>query len=268
MEIKRILAIFLRQMFLIKSNPVRFVSIFLWLVLDIIQWGFISKYLGTFGKATFGLVTVLLGAIILWEFMTRIQQGIMTTFLEDIWTQNFMNFFASPLKIKEYLAGLVATSMTTGLAGFLIMILLAGLAFGYNFFILGFYLLPFILALFIFGVAMGLFVTAMIFRLGPAAEWLGWPIPFVLSVFSGVFYPVSTLPEVLRVLAKFLPPSYIFESVRAVIARTDISSLGTNLFWGFLLAIIYLFIAYRFFIRVYRHNLKTGSISRFNAEEL
>ena len=41
----------------------------------------------------------------------RIQQGIMMAFLEDIWTQNFINFFASPLKIREYLSGLVMTSI-------------------------------------------------------------------------------------------------------------------------------------------------------------
>ena len=79
-----------------------------------VQWGFISKYLGSFGQATFSFVTVILGAIILWEFMVRVQQGIMMAFLEDIWTQNFINFFASPLKIREYLCGLVMTSVASG----------------------------------------------------------------------------------------------------------------------------------------------------------
>ena len=110
MSLQRIYSIFLRQVYLIKSNPVRIVSIFLWVVIDIIQWGFITKYLGTFGGAVFSVATVLLGSIILWEFMSRIQQGMMTAFLEDIWTENFINFFASPLEVKEYLAGLVLAS--------------------------------------------------------------------------------------------------------------------------------------------------------------
>ena len=90
----------------------RLASIFLWLLVDIILWGFISRYLGSLGQATFGFVTVILGAIILWEFVSRIQQGMMTSFLEDIWTQNFINYFASPLRIAEYLSGLVLTSIT------------------------------------------------------------------------------------------------------------------------------------------------------------
>ncbi len=165
MSLARVYAIFLRQYFLIRGNPTRLAGIFIWLIFGIIQWGFISKYLGTFGQATFGFITVILGAVILWEFMGRIQSGIMTSFLEDIWSQNFFNYFASPLKISEYLAGLVLTSIGTGIIGLIIMILIASFGFGYNFFVIGFMLLPYIIILFIFGMAMGIFITAMIFRL-------------------------------------------------------------------------------------------------------
>jgi ABC-2 type transport system permease protein len=269
MSLSRIKAIFVRQLFLIKSNPTRLASIFLWLIVDILQWGFISRYLGSLGQATFSYITVILGAIILWEFMSRIQQGIFMAFLEDIWTQNFINFFASPLKIREYLGGLVLTSITTGLAGFLLMVPIAGLAFGYNIFRIGLLLLPFMVILLIFGVAMGIFVSAMIFRLGPSAEWLGWPIPVVLSLFAGVFYPISTLPASLRAVAKLIPPSYVFESMRSILTTgTFPGNLFSNLLNGALLAVIYLWMMSRFFIRIYRKNLRSGNIARFNAEAL
>lgn len=267
MSLSRIYAIFIRQLYLIKGNPTRLVSIFLWIVIDVVQWGFISKYISTFGGATFNFVTVILGAIILWEFFSRIQSGLMMAFLEDIWSQNFINFFASPLKIAEYVAGLVATSIATGSIGFFMMLLIVGFGFGYNIFKIGFLLLPFILILFIFGVAMGIFMSAMIFRLGPTAEWLGWPIPLVLSIFSGVFYPIATLPLIFRAFAKLIPASYVFESMREILATKIFSSqIATNLLLGAALAIIYLILTYLFFIRVYRHNLKNGNIARFNAE--
>lgn len=267
MKFSRIYAIFIRQIFLIKGNPTRLASIFLWLIIDIIQWGFISKYLGTFGKSTFNFITVILGAIILWEFMSRIQQGMMTSFLEDIWSQNFINYFSSPLKIGEYLSGLLMTSITTGLIGFVIMIALAGLVFGYNIFKIGLMILPFMVILLIFGTAMGTFVSGVIFRLGPSAEWLGWPIPLVLSIFSGVFYPIAILPLALRIFAKIIPASYVFESLRHIISGGTFSaSLAVNLLIGVLLAIVYLVLAYLFFIKIYRRNLRTGAIAQFNAE--
>jgi ABC-2 type transport system permease protein len=269
MNLSRIAAIFLRQLFLYKSNPTRLASIFLWILIDIIQWGFITKYLGSLGQDTFSFINVILGAIILWGFMSRIQQGIMMSFLEDIWTQNFINFFASPLKVKEYLGGLVLTSITTGIAGFLAMIAIAGIAFGYNIFKIGVLLLPFMSILLIFGIAVGIFISAMIFRLGPSAEWLGWPIPLVLSLFAGVFYPVATLPPALRVISYLIPPAYVFESMRAILTSdTFPDNLFFNLMTAAALAIAYLVATCFFFIYIYRKNLQSGSIARFNAESL
>ncbi len=267
MSLLRIYAVFIRQIFLIKSNPTRLASIFLWIIIDVVQWGFISKYLSSLGQNNFSYITVILGAIILWEFMSRIQQGMMMAFLEDIWSQNFINFFASPLKISEYVTGLVFSSIATSIMGFLAMIIIAGLAFGYNIFKLGFYLFPFIIILFIFGMAMGLFVSGSIFRLGPSAEWLGWPIPLLMSIFAGVYYPVSTLPHFLQIISKLIPASYVFDSMRSLITTETFSiSLATNLIIGTVIAIIYLVLMYFYFLSVYRHNLKSGSIARFSAE--
>lgn len=269
MSFSRIYAIYIRQMFLLKSNPTRLATVFLWLVIDIIQWGFITKYIGTFGEATFGFVTVILGAILLWEFMSRIQQGILMAFLEDIWTQNFINFFASPLKISEYLFGLVMTSITTGLAGFCAVVAIAGVVFGYNILKIGMMLLPFMLILLVFGIGMGVFVSAIIFRLGPSAEWLGWPIPMILSLFAGVYFPISTLPPFLYAFAKIIPASYVFESMRSILTGGALpGDLAVNLFIGALLALGYLLIASRVFIFIYGKNLESGTIARFNAEAL
>ncbi len=269
MSFSRIAAIFVRQLYLLTGNPTRLVSVFLWLVIDIIQWGFISRYLGSLGQDTFSYITVILGAIILWEFMSRIQQGILMAFLEDIWSQNFINFFASPLKIREYLSGLVLTSITSGLAGFAVIVGIAAVAFGYNAMKIGLLLLPFMLILLLFGIAMGIFVSAVIFRLGPSAEWLGWPIPMVLSIFAGVYYPISTLPYGLSEIARAIPASYVFESLRSILATgTMPGNLIANLLIGGLLSAFYLFVTSAFFIHIYRKNLKGGNIARFNAEAL
>jgi ABC-2 type transport system permease protein len=269
MDLSKIYAIFIRQYFLIKNNPTRLASIFLWLVIDITEWGFISKYLSSLGYATFNYVSAVLGAIILMQFMTRIQQGVMSFFLEDIWTQNLINYFASPLKLSEYAAGLILSSIATAIIGFAIMIGISGLAFGYNLFNIGLLLLPYMVILFIFGMAMGIFITAVIFRLGPSAEWAGWPVPMVISLFSGVFYPIATLPPFMRAFAAILPSSYVFESMRGIISgQLPSQTLFSNLLIAGILAAIYFFAAYWFFARIYRYNLKHGTIARFNSEDL
>jgi ABC-type polysaccharide/polyol phosphate export permease len=80
---------------------------------------------------------------------------------------------------------------------------------------------------------MGIFVSALIFRLGPSGEWFGWPLPLVLSIFSGVYYPISTPPAVLQVVAEIMPPCYVFESIRSILSTGTFSQgLLMNLLIG------------------------------------
>lgn len=65
------------------------------------------------------------------------------------------------------------------------MLLLATGVFGLSFFAYGVALLPFLLVLFLFGVALGVVGSGVVLRLGPAAEWFVWPIPALVSPFVG-----------------------------------------------------------------------------------
>ena len=174
--------------------------------------------------------------------------------------------FASPLRTSEYVGGLVLTSVATSLIGLVIMMALATTGFGLSFATYGAVLLPFILILFLFGIALGIFASAVVLRLGPASEWFIWPIPAFLSPFASVFYPLSTLPHWMQIVARFLPPSYVFEGMRAILAGKAFSV--DSLFFGALLSIGYILLAYGFFTRVYRYAVRTGLIARYSAESV
>src|SRR3546814_11050943 len=70
-------------------------------------------------------VPTLLGAVLLWDFFSRVMQGVTTAFVDDVWSRNFLNVFASPLTIAEYISGLVLTSVITRLVGLLVRLVLA-----------------------------------------------------------------------------------------------------------------------------------------------
>ncbi|MBI4127865.1 MAG: ABC transporter permease [Parcubacteria group bacterium] len=264
MNLERIYAIMLRQWFLIQRNKVRYLNIFGWIAIDIILWGFITRYLDLVGSSAFSFTTVLLGAVVLWNFLVRVHQGVIVAFFEDMWSRNFLNLFASPLSIKEYVVGLIATSIVTSLAGLTLMFFIAYLLFAFSIFQLGMIVVPFLAILMIFGWALGIFTTALVLRFGPPAEWFGWIIPFALSPFAGVFYPIASLPHGLQVVARFLPPSYVFEGMRA--ALTSGEFLTGELFIGLGIAAVYLSLAYLVFLATYRVILRKGLITRFTAE--
>lgn len=256
----------LRQFYLIRGSFSRVLPLFVWVAIDMVLWGFITKYLNEVAAARFNFVTVLLGAVLMWDFFSRAMHGVTTAFFEDVWSRNFLNIFAAPLSLGEYLAGLVFTSVITSAVGLAVMLVLATTAFGLSFFAYGVMLVPFLLVLFLFGIALGIFSSAVVLRFGPATEWFIWPIPALLSPFAGVFYPLSTLPQWMQYLSYALPPSYVFEGMRTIISGCAVSPAA--LLWSGCLSALYIFLACRFFSRVYRHALRTGLIARYSAESL
>jgi ABC-2 type transport system permease protein len=262
----RAAAIVLRYFYLLRGSPARVLPLFAWVAIDIVLWGFITKYLNSVSSSGFNFVPALLGAVLLWDFLVRVMQGVTMAFFEDVWSRNFLNIFATPLRIWEYLAGLVISSIATSLVGLAVMLIVAAAVFGLSFFSYGVALVPFLVALFLSGIALGVFGSAMVLRLGPAAEWFVWPIPAVVSPFVGVFYPLSTLPSWMQYVAHALPPSYVFEGMRAVVAGRPVPA--ATLAWGECLAVAYVLLACWLFARIYRHAVRFGLIARYSAESV
>jgi ABC-2 type transport system permease protein len=264
MRAQRVAAVALRQFYLYAGSPTRVVPLFGWVAIDITVWGFITRYLNSVAQPGFNFVPALLGAVLLWDFLARVMQGISTAFLEDVWSRNFLNMFATPLLISEYIAGLVITAIVTSLVGLLTMVVLATLAFGLSFFSYGIALVPFVMVLFLSGIALGIAGSAMVLRLGPASEWFLWPMPALIAPFVGVYYPVSTLPVWMRALSRALPPSYVFEGLRAIVRHQGFDA--SLLVIGLALSLIYIVVAAIFFRHVYRFAVRTGLLARYSAE--
>ena len=266
MNPRRASAIVIRYFYLMRGSLSRTMPLFAWVAIDIVLWGFLTKYLNSVAAPGMNFVPMLLGAVLLWDFFQRVMQGVTMTFFEDVWSRNFLNFFATPLLISEYLAGLVISAVATSLVGLVVMLVLASGVFGLSFLAMGAPLLPFLLTLFIFGIALGVLACALVLRLGPAAEWFIWPIPALVSPFVGVLYPLSTLPRWMRGLARALPPSYVFEEMRGIVAHQ--APHWTSLIAAVGLAAVYVLAACWVFARTYRYAVRVGLVARYSAESV
>lgn len=263
---RRVAAIVLRQFYLIRSSLSRVLPLFIWVAVDIVLWGFLTRYLNTVASAGFNFVPAMLGAVLFWDFFIRIMQGVTMAFFEDVWARNFLNIFSTPITILEYISGLVVSSIATSSVGILVMFVLAVLVFGFSFASYGALTIPFLAVLFMFGIALGIAASALVLRLGPAGEWFIWPIPAIISPFVGVLYPLTVLPGWMQAVSRFLPPSYIFEILRAIVLGREFSWMG--LLWARLFALAYIGLAGLFFMRTYRYVVRTGLIARYSAESL
>jgi ABC-2 type transport system permease protein len=260
MGFKRVSAVVLRQAYLYKRSLPRLLEVFYWPTLDLLLWGFVIIYLQKSSTGLPQFVTYFLGALILWDILFRAQQGISVSFLEDMWARNLINIFVSPLRVSEYLTGLLFISILKVVIAFFIMSALAGIIYSFSIFKLGISLVPLILNLMAMGWAIGIITMALILRFGQEAEVLAWATAFLFMPFSAVFYPVDVLPPILQKIAHFIPSAHAFEGMRAVI-NTGSFPLS-HLLWSSSLNCLYLAGSISFFLIVYRKAIKSGIIPK------
>jgi ABC-2 type transport system permease protein len=154
--------------------------------------------------------------VLLWDILFRANLGLAMTFLEEMWSRNLGQLFISPLRPLEMVAALMVISLIRTVVSVLPAALLAMPLFGVWVFDLGFALAAFFFNLMVMGWAVGLFVTGLLMRMGLGAEGIVWTGIFLVAPVTGVYYPISALPEWLHPIAWSLPSTYVFEGMRAV----------------------------------------------------
>lgn len=256
---RRILAMVLRNWFLIRQSWPRLLELCYWPTVQLLVWGFMAQFLRTSGTGFAGAtVSVLVGAVLLWEILVRTQIGMSITFLEELWSRNLGNLFVSPLRAWEWVMSLVMMALIRVLIGLGPPILLASLAFDFNLFSLGLPLGLFFANLMMLGVAIGLLTTGLILRHGLGAEMFAWMAVFVLAPFSAIYYPVAALPPWLQNVSLLLPTAHVFEGMRALLF--DGSMRWDHMVYAAGLNLIFIGLGSLYFLAAFRHARRQGAL--------
>jgi ABC-2 type transport system permease protein len=230
----RVGAMVLRYWYLLRSSWPRMIELTYWPAVQMLTWGFLQLYVaenaGFFARAggTF------IGAVLLWDILFRGQLGFSISFLEEMWARNLGNLMMSPLRPAEFVAALMIMSIVRLAIGLVPVSLLAIALFGFNLYGFGLALVAFFINLILTSWAVGIFVSGLVLRNGMGAESFAWTLMFLLLPLTCVYYPVTTLPGILQPLAWMLPPTYVFEGMRALLiehtfhAELMLEALGLN----------------------------------------
>lgn len=122
--------------------------------------------------------------------------------------------------------------------------------------------MPFLLNLFLVGWTAGFVVNSLIVRYGYRVQAFTWSLIIIIQPFSAVYYPVSTMPQWMQVIARFVPTSYIFEGMRSII-REGTMNLGALGFATFL-NVFYLVLSLFFYNWSFKKAKESGMIVKFN----
>jgi ABC-2 type transport system permease protein len=214
---RRVAAMVLRYWYLLRSSFARLTELIYWPAVQMLMWGFLQTYLAQQGSTYARAGGVLVGAVMLWDILFRGQLGFSISFLEEMYARNLGNLLISPLRASEFVAALMVMSIIRLAIGMVPVTLLAIGFFGFNLWGLGFALAAFFANLMFTAWAVGLFVSGLVMRNGLGAETFAWSIMFLFLPIACVYYPVATLPSWLQAVAWALPPTYVFEGMRALL---------------------------------------------------
>ena len=255
---RRIGAMVLRYLYLLRSSWTRLLELIYWPAVQLFVWGFLQLYIaqhsGFFARAG----GVFIAAVLMWDILFRGQLGFSVSFLEEMWSRNLGNLMISPLRPIEFVCALMIMSIIRLAVGMVPVTLLAMAFFDFNVYSLGFALAAFFLNLILTSWAVGIVVSGVLMRNGMGAESLAWTVMFLLMPLTCVYYPVSVLPDWLQMIAWALPPTYVFEGMRALVMeqvfRADL------MIAAFALNAVYFGTAVIVFLRLLESARRAGSL--------
>ena len=259
----RITAMGLRYLLLHRRSLVRSFDIFFWPVMDLLIWGFVTRYIQQAVEGRVAeLIIFLIGAMIAWDIHYRGQQAVTISLMEEIWTRNLTNILISPLRLWEWIAatfwyGILKVALVT-----LVLAVVAHALYAFDLSAIGWAFLPLAGSLLAFGWSIGLFTSGLLLRFGYAAEALIWGVPFLVQPFSCVFYPLHVLPAWAQPIARCLPSTYAFEGLRLALQNRPIpldiwlAVVGLNA-----LACV---MGLGFFVAMFRRARATGHLGRLS----
>ena len=254
----KIYGLSLRHIYLIRNSFPRILDLIYWPSVQVFLWGFISEFFTVNSSYYNNTVGVILTAAILYDFLFRSSISYNMMFLEEIWSRNFTNLFIAPIKISEIITALTMTAIFRTLIGLVPAVLVAIPLFGVSIFNLGIPLIFLLIALYIFGITLGLLVTAGLLRFGPSFENIAWASLFFLAPLGCIYYPIEILPNILQIVAKALPLVHIFEEMRSILIDQTVNV--TNIIKSILISIAYFILGVAVFYVSYYGAKKKGTL--------
>jgi ABC-2 type transport system permease protein len=262
MNLRRIQAVMRRHLYESLRNWDRISDVLFWPFLDVITWGFFSRYLIRGGSTGFAAPLELIGGITLWGAFRSFQRDIAVGFLAEIWSRNMVGVFASPITLGEYLIALLTINLLKLSLALGLIALGAYALTGLPDLALFVRLLAPLALLLVFGAAVGLFATGLILSYSTRIQTVAYGLAGLLMPVSCVFYPLDALPGPLRSIANALPTTQAFEAMRSYMEMRGGET--APLVRGMIVATTLLLMVSYYFHHVVRTARRTGRLIRLD----
>jgi ABC-2 type transport system permease protein len=222
-----------RNAYLVKRYGWWELAFFVWTIANTLTVVFIADGV----KATGGTLdverqtTILLIGAVLWAYLGIVFEILTETVAWERWEGTIEYTFMAPLSRAVHLFGMGAFGVLYGVLRTALLFTVVALFFGLSFPHADFGAALLLLAVASFSfVGIGM-VTAVLPLISPEkGAQLGFVAQGLLLVVSGVYYPVSVMPEWMQWLAKISPATYALEGIRrAVLDDASVADVWDDL---------------------------------------
>ena len=259
MKWHRIQALFLRHLYPLRRDFDLMSDIAYWPLVDTILWGVTGQWLSDTSGVTSIIATVLMG-LIFWNVIWRAQSEVGRNLMDEIWNENLVNIFSTPLTVVEWLGSVVGLSLIKTMITLAVITPVIYFLYHVNALTLGLWLPVFFGLSVMTGWWIGLVSAGIVLRGGPKVQTVIWTLPGALLPFSAIYFPVDKLPHAMQTVSWMLPTTYVMESMRSVLFT---GTLNPSFLWKSLfLNILMLGLAGWFFVKSFAYSKKMG-LDRF-----
>lgn len=217
MNIRRSWAVFLRYFYVFTKFD-QIADLFYWPAIDIFLWGMTSVWLQSHEQGIAHVALVILSGLIFWQIVWRSNYEVGVNLLLEFWNRNLVNMFSTPLRLRDWIGGIMLVSLFKIAISLTFGSLLVFVLYKLNVFTVGWQFLPFGFSLLLSGWWIGFLAAAIVIYWGQRLQMLAWMTAYVFAPFSAVMYPVDALPVWAQKIAWCLPTTYVFEGMRKILA--------------------------------------------------
>ena len=217
-ELIGLLGVVERNFYLVKRYAMWELAFFVWTIANTLSIVFISKAAGLPAAKETQLTTVLLIGAVIWAYLGIIFEILTETVAWERWEGTIEYTFMAPLSRSVHLIGMGLFAIAYGLVRATLIFVVVAAMFGLH--------MPdanFVTALILLGIASVSFIgigmmTAVLPLISPEkGTQLGFMAQGIMLVCSGVYYPVSVLPQWMQVISRISPATYALRGIRAAI---------------------------------------------------
>ena len=265
--LRQVYAFTYRQTHNIRRSPIGIFEIVVWPLASLFSIGFLGSFVDVSAETSVSFVTFILIGQCGWSFAYVIQQALSYGLMHSMWSGTLIDMMASPADENQFILGNALAGVVKGLVVLIVMGVCSFIAFNVNIFAGGLFAIILILfSFFLAAISLGLIVLILIFYFGQEAQVMAWTITGLSVLFSGVFYPVTILPPLVRPISYSIPLTYAFIAWREVtLLGASMADISFVLLQMVASSVIWLVITWSMCLYTIKRARKIGMISQLSA---